>query len=883
MSELTISKVNRQFRTLRAKCTALNSLVLAPSKPTVTVTYGRKTLPRKPQDDDDTPPLAILQSLDRLGARLHLDRAVIENMQLSKRIYEVRDAFCHIVKSAFGNPPADADAPPRILSLTSICSRIVGEHALSEADAAVDDDPNSEGHEDEIRSKAIDELYENVLPQYRHFTFVAHALNYILETCPHHPTLLNALLEVCLSHSLIPESHTTLLELFTVAILPRPHSKSPCPLTHPAHKNFLTSLRETCTLSGPSYSIPPIHENSIINDQTFTRLLVDALSQPCPEQMHAWTSKAVTRLARDLREHDFGGCFVPLCAGLAHAVSQATCATKKLPSKGLKQVKTLDEAPYPLPTDAFERLAKWINSMLDTLHQRMPASSDGPEFRACIDFLVNLEPLRLHFSADPAASATTCLADALCCLAAYCLASVPTPGVPATDPDLAVLASILRTASIKNTTFDGLVSHVFPLPSFAIFRAPLSHVGDDTPTPPPTLPTSSDGGAAAIDALAIPLRARGLLQCEVSLYLSALQHVEELIAAPVQTSSPSKRRSEKELFALRMELMDRVEDAESRCYGGGARNQNGGAGGGAPDGEQEWVWEELVGSWVVKSPAVSKAKAMKEQDLARASKRRRLDGGRATRAADASARPRKAPSAGPGRAVSRAPSPPSYDKENCASESDHEPEGSSDTETSEPAPAPKRTRNFATILADSQRNVVSLRAEREAQAQASALAKTKRPIPKPRVSAPTRMPSFAVPESPASASVSAPRPAPWTPGPPRRRSNFASVVGDSHKNVISLRDERAREAAAATAAQRKAFATPLAKRKRPFHFYTPGRYSSASSDEEDGGDGGQEAQVHVELDSSPVRPAYVEPSSDDALNLFAYPDSSPVKGRRRVL
>ena len=118
--------------------------------------------------------------------------------------------------------------------------------------------------------------------------------------------------------------------------------------------------------------------------------------------------------------------------------------------------------------------------------------------------------------------------------------------------------------------------------------------------------------------------------------------------------------------------------------------------------------------------------------------------------------------------------------------------------------------------------------------------------------------------------------------PPRRRSNFASVVGDSHKNVVSLREERAREAA-----QRRAFATPLAlaKRKRPF--YTPaGRCSSASSDEDEGEvDGVQEAQAqaHIELDSSPVRPAYVEPSSDDALNLFAYPDSSPVKGRRRVL
>ena len=718
------------------------------------------------------------------------------------------------------------------------------------------------------------------------FILVAHALTYILDTCPHHPTLLNALFEVCLSHNLIPESHTVLSQLFAVAILPRP--TSPCPLTHPAHKNFLTSLRETCTHSGASYNIPPARENLLINDQTFTRILVDALSQPCPEQLHAWTSKAVIRLARDLREHDFDGCFVPLCAGLAHAVSQ-TSHSAKVPSKASKQSRTPDEVSSQLRTDAFERLAKWINSMLDTLHQRMPTSGDIPEFRACVDFLVNVQPLGLHVSSDPATSPKTCLADSLCCLAASCLASVPTPTVPATDPDLPTLESILRAAYIKNTTFDALVSYIFPLPSFAIFRAPLSQVTDDTPTPPPTLLSPSDGGAAAIDTLAGPLRARGLLQCEAALYLSALQHVEELIAAPVQTSSPSKRRSEKELFAVRMELMDRVEDAERRCYGGA---QAGPGGEGVPGGEQEWVWEELVGSWVVKSPAVSKAKAMKEKDLARTSKRRKLDGGRAirepgTRSSNGSSSSfttnsssststslkRKASSASTSRTVSFAPFQSSNNKENCSS--DHEAERSSDTGTGEPTPAPKRVRNFATILADSHRNTISLRAEREAKAKA------KEASPKPRASAPACAPTFAIPESPASASAVTPAPAPWTPVPPSRRSNFASIVEDSHKNAISLREERAREAAAAAATKRKSGAhTPLLKRKQSF--YAPARRSSASSDEEDGGKGGQK-EARVELESSPVRPAYVEPSSDDALNLFAYPDSSPVKSRRRAL
>ena len=167
MVELTTTRINRQFRTLRNKCTALNSLVTAPPKPTVTITYGRSSQARRPPEDDEIPPLAILQSLDKLGARLHLDRAIVQNMQLSKRIYEVRDAFKNIVQSSSDGPRDPSEATTWTPSLTSICARIVGRLAQAEADAAVCEDPDSEGREDDIRSCATDELYENVPAQYR--------------------------------------------------------------------------------------------------------------------------------------------------------------------------------------------------------------------------------------------------------------------------------------------------------------------------------------------------------------------------------------------------------------------------------------------------------------------------------------------------------------------------------------------------------------------------------------------------------------------------------------------------------------------------------------------------------------------------------------------
>ncbi|TBU30209.1 hypothetical protein BD311DRAFT_864198 [Dichomitus squalens] len=873
MSELTTTRTTRHFRTLRNKCTALNSLIVAPPKPTVTITYGRSLQTRQPIKDDEPPPLAILQSLDKLGARLHLDRAIIQNMQLSKRIYEVRDTFRNIVQASFDGSREQLGETHEIPSLTSICARMIGELAQSEAEAAVHEDPSSEGREDQIRSQTIEGLYDNVPTQYRHFTLVAHALTYILDTCPHHPTLLNALLEVCVSFGLEPEARTVLLQLFTVAIQPRPHSTCPCPLTHPAHKNFLTSLRDTCTGSVPLSDVPVTDSNPVINNRTYTRILVVALSQPCPEQMHAWTSRAVTKLARDLREHDFEGCFVPLCAGLAHSIHQVARSRQK--SDSSKHGKTLDDVHTELRTAAMERLAKWVGSMLDRLHARAytPSGAVGLDYRACVDFLVDIEPLRLHVSTEPATSPTTCLADALCCLAVYCLVSLPAPPSPTLNPDLLVLESLLHTAHVKNTTFDGLVSHVFPLPSLAVFHPLLPQTTEETPTTPPTLPTPGDGSATAIDALAAPLRARGLHTCEVSLYISAMQHVEELIAAPVMysSSSPSSKRrplNEKELFDLRLQLMDRVEDAERRCYGSARHGASR-----APEGEQEWVWEELVGSWVVKSPAVIKAKAMREKELARASKRRKLEDGRAA------ATRVQAPATSSSRSASRA-LPHSHEKENSSEHDDEE----SDDEEGEPTPAPRRIRSFATVLSDSRQNVISLRGERTAKNQTKAKPQEKA---KPRASAPSRLPHvFAIPESPASASVSAP--APWTPVAPRRRLNFATALADSHKNAISLREERARReqgkaSSVAHSHSRLSSHSHSTNRKRPFHAL--GRRSSANEDEdeEEGYEkevGRRNTRVDLEPGSSPVRNAYVEPSSDDALNLFAYPDSSPVKIRR---
>ena len=170
MAELSTSRINRQFRTLRSKCAALASFSPASTKPAVSVTYGHasRNHTKRNLDECDNPPLAILQSLDKFGARLHLDRAIVENMQLSKRIYEVRDAFKNIVQSSFGSVSEDAPSRSRMHTLASLCARLIGEHIQSEMDASSSENPEVESQEeDAVRSQVMDELYESVLPQHR--------------------------------------------------------------------------------------------------------------------------------------------------------------------------------------------------------------------------------------------------------------------------------------------------------------------------------------------------------------------------------------------------------------------------------------------------------------------------------------------------------------------------------------------------------------------------------------------------------------------------------------------------------------------------------------------------------------------------------------------
>ncbi|TFY60180.1 hypothetical protein EVJ58_g5308 [Rhodofomes roseus] len=115
------------------------------------------------------------------------------------------------------------------------------------------------------------------------------------------------------------------------------------------------------------------------------------------------------------------------------------------------------------------------------------------------------------------------------------------------------------------------------------------------------------------------LHAHRLYLLEASLWGNALRQIEDVIlTSGLGGAYPFllRRGAEagEDLHALREELVGRVEGAEARCFSAGAETgaiTNTGAPQASTSTSQalsgEWVWEEMVGSWVQKSPVVEPA------------------------------------------------------------------------------------------------------------------------------------------------------------------------------------------------------------------------------------------------------------------------------------
>lgn len=402
---------------------------------------------------------------------------------------------------------------------------------------------------------------------------ISHALSLILQICPHDPTLLSSLLDDTLQHGLAHESRTVLSALLSVAI-PRTGSTMNIrpgfvsPLCHPAHSAYLTNLHRKW--NGANSTTP-------FSTRTFVGLLVDALNDS--HTLQVWSGKAIRRLARDLRAADFVA-FIRLACGLA-------CDLPSSPSTSCRTTET----KYLYEREGRKRLAKWMYNIFDRLYgdgtlDRTFTPDQVEDYMAVVEFLLSATSprARLHTSNVPSAEdddddddENDDVADTIVSLATFSLASPLSAQLSAHTRT--ALAESLSEATPRHATFDSLILLVFP------HRSPA---GASPSAEPTSLGSESTLGSPnhilhVLKAHARALRSHSLRRLEAALWAGALRTLDGGWLAP-----RAVRGRVAAAAALRDELVERVEKAERAAFGGKAGGMR---------------WEEMVGAWVQCTPA----------------------------------------------------------------------------------------------------------------------------------------------------------------------------------------------------------------------------------------------------------------------------------------
>jgi hypothetical protein len=175
-TDLTTTRINRLLRPLRSSSLALfMHNASAPSNttgPTGFVTYASRTSWRPAEKG----PLALILPPDAIQAQHPSVRGGVRNIELSRKIYAVRNAFRNIVQAAYGSSAArrsigkETKGVQRVLSLTAMCASVVGAGIQEEVDAQRDEGGEmGENEEDEEEMEIVNEMYDYVPSQYRKF------------------------------------------------------------------------------------------------------------------------------------------------------------------------------------------------------------------------------------------------------------------------------------------------------------------------------------------------------------------------------------------------------------------------------------------------------------------------------------------------------------------------------------------------------------------------------------------------------------------------------------------------------------------------------------------------------------------------------------------
>lgn len=378
---------------------------------------------------------------------------------------------------------------------------------------------------------------------------LAHGLDIILENCPHHPTLLSVLLDVCLTHNLVYEAEALLRALLGSAIALHPTQTSGPRLCHPAHSNFLVDHYERWNAAGSS-------------GRTFARLVVEVLHKM--QSPEAWVCKAMNKFAQAIWTKDFLSFMYLVSDCMATAAGEA--------------LKGVASAVVHKATALNNQLRKWVNRAVD--HSFSPSatsSKDEDNLEHCEGTLGFLElVLARGMCKNPyKGNDTTSPPDAsaaIVCLATHWLSKWHNI-LPPTQ--FAPVVHLLRGVIPQTSTYNHLVTNILA------HKTPINELRE------------------ALYSCTAALRSHRLLHLEASLWACTLHHIE----IPDYERLLSRCNGEARVRKYRHQLIDLVDDAEKRCFGLSINDTNKNV---FPKDTSfltkvedcEWSWEPMIGSWV---------------------------------------------------------------------------------------------------------------------------------------------------------------------------------------------------------------------------------------------------------------------------------------------
>ncbi|TFK75328.1 hypothetical protein BDN72DRAFT_757911, partial [Pluteus cervinus] len=477
--ELTTTRIYRLLRPLRSHCVKFSECYAK--------FQARGSSP-------DWLPLEILLPPDRIGSRIFFDKDQGAKLELSRTIYAVRDCFKHIVLNT--KTGACATTQPRVLNLTDICAIIVGQNV-------------------EANNEKSESIYDAMPHAYKRVTLLNHAIDIILDTAPHHITLLSAVLDVCLSHSLLHEARTTLHALLCLAIRPSSSYHSAPPVTHPTHSSFLVDLCERWKSAGQLES-------------SFFHVFLEVLHESWGPSLLG--CKAVNKLARLMFRTDPPSFFQWLLCMLQREVQH-------LGSPRDHHAPFLDLANARIDRPRSDWLHKWINFTLEGLSSQDSALW-SLELFTYLGYLVSLLLRSLPILEDPPLSA---LHGTSICLATFWLTEF---SVVAPSPLVTEVLECVQSFDPRPTSYAPLIALIQKRENVASSL-------------------DLDEFHEYLDRFARTLQSHGFLSLEASLWGCVLRVIED----PEDIPAFARFVDPDILKDYQQQIMNLRDEAEERCYG----------------------------------------------------------------------------------------------------------------------------------------------------------------------------------------------------------------------------------------------------------------------------------------------------------------------------